>query len=116
MLYFTEDGTPYYLRILLIEFLQTFTFVSVVLIIKYKKSLRDVNEGIKGIAVTITLITCYIFTLGDGSSLNPWFGFAQSMLSIAENKSRGFEDDTSAKVFWTYMLGPAIAGIVAGFV
>jgi glycerol uptake facilitator-like aquaporin len=75
LLYFDgPNGTPYYGRLLLNEFLATFTFVFVVLIIKFKNSLQKVENPIKGIGITLTLICCYSMTLRAGASLNPWFG------------------------------------------
>lgn len=52
----------------------TFTFIFVLLIVKYKKILYTVDDPIKGLAASMTLYCCYEFTRGGGASLNPWFG------------------------------------------
>lgn len=80
-LYFKDfDHNPYFGRLLLNEFLATFTFIFVLLIVKYKKSLAKVEEPIKGVAITLTLFCCYSMTAGAGACLNPWFGFTETML------------------------------------
>ena len=89
-LYFDDTtGEPYYARLLFNEFLATFTFVFVVLIVKFKKSLKRVENPIKGVAISITLLCCYKMTLDAGGSLNPWFGLAESCLSLIKYNDIG---------------------------
>lgn len=82
LLYFSdvENGDIYYGRVFLLEFLSTFNFIFVLLILKYKENLKRVEDPIKGIAAALTLYVCYEFTCGSGGCLNPWFGIAESLL------------------------------------
>ena len=81
-LYFSdiENGDIYYARVLLLEFLSTFNFIFVLLILKYKNTLEKVDDPIKGIAAALTMYVCLEFTCGSGGCLNPWLGVAESLL------------------------------------
>ena len=74
----SELGNIYYAKICFLEFLNTFTFVYVYLLLIYKPSLRLVDEIIKGIGASITLWICYELDAGAGACLNPAFAIAQT--------------------------------------
>ncbi len=59
------------------EFINTFMFCLVYLILIYKPSLRLVDELVKGISIAFTLWIGYELDAGAGASLNPAFALAQ---------------------------------------
>jgi glycerol uptake facilitator-like aquaporin len=67
---------PYYGRIILQEFLQTFTFVLVYLVLNFEKDLKMINKVLKGFILGSTLYACTYMTYWEGASLNPAFGAA----------------------------------------
>lgn len=114
-IYFADNDTnPYFARLLLNEFLLTFTFIFIVLIVKYKKSLVGVTNPIKGIAITLALFCCYGMSAGAGACLNPWFGLAETFLFFGKLSDNNKSISSKADMFWVYMLGPFVAGALAG--
>jgi len=114
-LYFADnDHNPYFGRLLLNEFLLTFTFVFLYLIVKYKKTLTRVENPIKGIAITLTIFCCYSMSCRAGACFNPWFGLAESMLYFGQLSDKGHSISKRADVLWVYMLAPFVGGALAG--
>ncbi len=114
-IYFADnDHNPYFARLLLNESLLTFTFVFIVLIVKYKKSLVRVTNPIKGIAITLAIFCCYSMSNGAGACFNPWFGLAETFLFFGKISDNNKNISRYADVFWVYMVGPFIGGACAG--
>ena len=76
--YISEWGNIYYLKIIWLEFWNTFIFAFAYLLIIYKPSIRTVDEIIKGIAISLILYSCFYMTAESGGSLNPAFAIAQN--------------------------------------
>ncbi|CDW89325.1 mip family channel protein [Stylonychia lemnae] len=108
------DLTPYYARLLFSQFLASFTFFFVTLIIKYKKALSTVEDPIKGLGISLCLYCCYVLTRGSGAALNPWFGLTQSILYFGAISNQNREISDYDKIFWIYILAPFVAGACAG--
>ncbi|CDW77777.1 mip family channel protein [Stylonychia lemnae] len=106
-LYFNEDGDPYWGRLVLHEFLHTFTFTYVYLIVKYDKTMQKVDRLLQAFCLTFTLYVCNSFTLGSGAVFNPALGLAQSVYMIGVNNSNGSGlGSKQALVTWVYILVP----------
>eukprot|EP00347_Sterkiella_histriomuscorum_P018893 403343769 len=76
-LYFYND-TVFFGRVCMQEFLWTFTFTLIFLIIQFEPSLRKVNKIAKGLAISHSLGACLSFTLNSGSCFNPVLGLVQT--------------------------------------
>lgn len=74
--YFSDLSNIYYGKVILLEALNTATFVWLYLRVIYKPSLRTVDEIIKGLGVSLALWICFELSAGSGACLNPAFGLA----------------------------------------
>lgn len=113
-LYFDHDGEPFWGRLVLQEFLHTFTFTLVYLIVKYDKTMKHVDRLLKAFCLLFTLYLCNSLTLGSGAVFNPALGLAQSvyMIGIYNNNGSG-AGSLMAKVTWVYMIVPFAGAITA---
>lgn len=74
--FFSDLGNVYYAKVCWLEFINSFMFVYVYLLLIYKPSMRTVDEVIKGLGVAITLWIAYDLCAGSGACLNPALAIA----------------------------------------
>lgn len=72
------NGTVFFGRVCLQEFLWTFTFTLIMLIVNFEPSLTKVNKVAKGLTISHALAACYLFTLSSGACFNPVLGLVQT--------------------------------------
>ena len=74
--FISELGNVYYAKVCFLEFLNTFMFCFIYLLLIYKPSLRLVDELVKGITIGFALWIAYELDAGAGACLNPALGIA----------------------------------------
>ena len=76
--YFSPKNNPYYLKVIWMEGLLTFTFTVVFLLVKNKYTLKATDEISKGVAVALVFMACLSISYGSGGCLNPALAIAQT--------------------------------------
>lgn len=113
MWFFSELGNPYFAKVLVLEWFNTFLFVLIYLFVIYKPSLRSVDEIIKGLGVTLTLYSCYMLSAGSGACLNPAFAIAQTCYQVGILNGIDANGNGYATLLWVYIVFPLVGGIMA---
>ena len=71
-----DNDKPYYMKIIWMEMLLTFTFSTLFLLIKTKFTSKDSDEVIKGIGLAFVFAATLGISAGSGGCLNPALAFA----------------------------------------
>lgn len=111
--FISEEGGIFYAKVCWLEFINTFMFCLVYLILIYKPSLRLVDELIKGIAIGFTLWISYELDAGAGACLNPAFAIAQVSYQVGFLRTDHYNGGRYASLIWVYIVFPLLGGIVA---
>ena len=104
----------YWGRVVLSEVLLSFLFSLIYLVVRFDRSMKNVDRIVKGFGVALTLTVCLSMTAGSGGSLNPAVGLVSSIFMIGqENRFGSNQGSLDAKYIWIYIVCPVVGGALA---
>lgn len=97
------------------EFILTFTFTAVFLLVKNKFTTKGSDEIVKGFAVAMTLLGCLSMSYGSGGGLNPALAVAQTIYYCGViRKNAGHKAASQfANYLWVYFFFPLFGAVFA---